>query len=421
MFTPLSSITQQLDQFSIKPTKFDSFSSGTDIKGNVGFASQHHKVNSFEIFNAVLQKAYRHMAFNPGNDSSPSGQTTRPFERENLPVLVGRDIANNGITKYERVDKISSQQAADTILNFITQRIELDKANGANQDQLLERLDQGLKGFIKGFNEAKDQIEGMGLLTSDLSEEINDTFAQVTNGIEQLRERITGINSDNNLTTTDVSRVRLAGQTYESTSFSLSLTTQDGDEITIEVSRSNQSRFSATQNSNGNSSSLNIKQQSTSSSSFNLIVNGELDDDELAAINQLLQDVDAIATDFFAGRFDEAFAQASELDINREELSSLNLQLQKTTTTKALASYQTTSQNGLSSGSINSSSPFLELDHLLDGIQNILEQAKKFEEPLQLLDQLSAGVSRISHQDNQQYDVATLGDQLSSLISQFDL
>lgn len=400
----------------------------------------HQQSDGFKVFNAILQKAYQHLAsnsasaFTPSYAAKPNNATS---SNSNTQTFSPSRVAQYGSPADISTDKISSQQAADTILNFISQRIESDAAAGASEDELLERLDQGLSGFISGFNQAKDQIEALGLLTPSLSDEINDTYERVTSGIEQLRESIIGdsdtendleIDDDlnNNLNTalnaSNLNRVRLASQTSESSSFSLSLVTQDGDQVTIDISRASQSSFSAAFDRNGNSSSLNVNQQSASSSSFQLNVTGELDEDELTAINQLLQDVDAIATDFFDGRFDEAFALALELDIDREELSSLNLQLQKTTTRRALASYQSTAQNDVPSvGDTPSTSPFEELNQLLDSLENILQEARKFSSPLQLVDDLTNGVNQLSEQESGQRLNSDLADRINTLVSLFDL
>ncbi len=422
MLTPISSYSPSLDssrQSSSLPNS-NGFS-GLLIKSNIA-VNEGHQRDSFEIFNAILQKAYRKIAFNPVDNTSRPTETIHGFSSP----------SQSELSDYESVDKISSQQAADTILKFIGNRIRSDASNGASQEQLLERLDQGLQGFIQGFDEAKEQIEALGLLTPELSGEINDTFERVTSGVEQLRERIIDKTSsvddnndvEDNFITTATSRVRLAAETSESSSFSLALTTQDGDLVTIDISRASQSSFSAGFENSSNGSSLLINQQSSSSASFSLNVTGELDEGELNAINQLLQDVDAIANDFFGGRFEQAFELAVELDINREELSSLNLQLQKTTTTRALAEYQSTAQNNLPSADApqtSTTSPFSELTHLLDSLESILEEAKKFSEPLQLINDLSAGLENINYLKQEQNTDISLFNKLESLISQFEI
>ena len=395
----------------------NAFHNSKSVGGLFNISNNHQQSDSFAIFTAVLKEAYQKIAFSP--QSTNGGESIRPPE-----------IAEYDISDYTPIDKISSKQAAKNILGFISQRLRSDAANGAEPEELLQRLDEGLDGFIKGFNEAKDIIEGLGLLTPELSSEINDTFEQVTTGIEQLRERITehvspsenqldGIGDINR--GDNVSKLELSAQQSVSSSFSLALTTRDGDQVSIEIARSSESSFSGSLNSNGTQNSLEISQQRSSSSSFNLNVIGELDADELAAINELLQGVDAIANDFYAGNFDQAFELASELQIDRDELSSLNLQLQKTTTTQALASYQTISQDErpLVGGSEQIQlSPSNQLEQLLNDIQGLIKKAHEFDHPLQLFNDLSSGVEQI-YQTSEKSE--NLVDKLNSLISKFEL
>ena len=325
------------------------------------------------------------------------------------------------IPGYAQVDKISSQQASDTILGFISQKLQMDKANGASQEELLQRLDQGLEGFIKGFNEAKDIIEGMGLLTPSLAGEIGQTYDLVTEGVEALRDGINGIDT----AATNVSQLTLAGERSDSESFSLDLTTQDGDRVTIDISRSSQIGFTSSLQS-GETSAFGLSQQSSTSSSFNLNVTGDLDEGEMAAINQLLQDVDQIAGEFFQGNFDEAFNQALALNIDREELSSLNLQLQKTTTTSAIAAYESTAQSGIEAPQLQNALPITDLNNLLDNIQTILDEAKMFAEPLKLITDVANGVAALHGDDNNNQEqilhkTNELGEMINALVSKFEL
>jgi len=103
-------------------------------------------------------------------------------------------------------------------------------------------------------------------------------------------------------------------------------------------------------------------------------------------------------------------------------LSSLNLQLQKTTTRRALASYQSTAQNDVPSvGDTPSTSPFEELNQLLDSLENILQEARKFSSPLQLVDDLTNGVNQLSEQESGQRLNSDLADRINTLVSLFDL
>ncbi|MFT5520782.1 MAG: hypothetical protein ACI9IA_001379 [Enterobacterales bacterium] len=141
---------------------------------NRGKDNHFNASKSFAVFNDILQKTYQKMVFNP----------EKPTENP------ANSAAKADLSDYQSVDKISSQQAADTILNFIKQRVTLDKLEGADVQALTERLEQGQQSFIKGFNEAKQIIDDLGLLTPELLQEIDDTYRLVTEGLALFKEDI---------------------------------------------------------------------------------------------------------------------------------------------------------------------------------------------------------------------------------------
>jgi hypothetical protein len=335
------------------------------------FRSEVSSGNGFELFNNILQKAYQRIADGTSQAS----------------------VSQASAQKYESADKISANQASTTILNSISRQLQSDEANGASNDALLSRLDAGLEGFIKGFSAAKEQVEGMGLLTPATATEIEDTYDRVTNGIEQLRNSIN--NAENNLSSDEVSnlnRVDLAVDRSQSESFSLQLTTRDGDAVSIDISRQSYNEFSATGQASNLSSSFKFNQTDFSSSSFSLSVTGELDEGELTAIDQLLASVDGIATDFYQGNVDEAFEKMLDLEFDSSEFSRLDLNLQRTRMTNALAAYESTASNTADKSSTRALSANSELNQLLDNIENALAAAKTFKEPLKLLADAIQGI-----------------------------
>lgn len=345
---------------------------------DLNFRSEVSNRDGFDLFNNILQKAYQRIADGPGQ----------------VPV------SQASAQKYQPVDKITATQASSTILNSISRQLESDEVNGASKDALLSRLDAGLEGFIKGFNEARKQIEGLGLLTSETADEIEGTYDRVNNGIEQLRSNIkNGINSDTNILPTDevnnLSQVDFAVDHSQSESFSLQLITLDGDSVSIDISRQSYSEFSATGKLSNLSSSLNLNQSSASSSSFSLNVTGDLDEGELAAINQLLTSVDDIAADFYQGDVNEAFQQILDLEFDSSEFSRLDLNLQRTSTTNALAAYESTASSTGDKPSTRPLSATSELNQLLGNIENALAAARNFQEPLKLLTEVIQGIGNI--------------------------
>ncbi len=332
-------------------------------------------------------------------------------EGPGLNAGVAKGIENAPV--FKPVEKITSEQAANNILDFIQQRLAKDKANGATSEQLNSRLDQALQGFEKGFNEAKDLIEAMGYMTPQLADEISDTYDRVTTGIDELRDSINNAPQANSL-----SRLDVASSFSQTRSFSLSLTTQDGDRVSIEISRAIQSNQAASVNNAEDGFSYAAAREYSSSSSFLLNVTGELDEDELSAINNLLADVDELAQDFYAGNLDQAFQAATELDFNPEELSSLKLNLQQTTTVSAIAAYQSNSGAAPQAATKN-------VGDLLKQVDQLINEAEKFREPLKLIDDIISGLSLLdsvvenTQEDDQQNlssETEALKNNLKSLI-----
>ena len=359
--------------------------------------------DNFQLFNKLLQSAYDHIATQFGN---PVNQNITPAT-----------TSSNGPVYQEGfipVDKISSEQAANTILDFISGRLKSDFAEGASQEELIARLEQGLQGFVKGFNEAKGTLESLGLLTPQLSEEINDTYQRVTDGIESFRGIINDKFDQPVDSVSSLQRLDLSAQTASSASFSLDLITQDGDKVTIDIAQNNSASFSSSFTQSNGGFSLVASTQQSSSSQFNLTVQGELDEEELIAINQLLQDIDSIAVDFYQGDLDAAFASAQELELDRDELSSMNLELQQTVVTSAIASYQTISEQP-------AASPISELDQLIGRIEDLFADVKNFDFPHRLVNDAAKGIDQIEATNFGAENSGGFTDLIGELISQFDL
>ena len=297
-------------------------------------------------------------------------------------------------------------------MDFIAQRLRSDCASGATREELQARLEEGRQGFLQGFNEAKEQIESLGLLTADLDGKITDTYNRVLNGLDRLAAKIDSkFSNDTSNAIEATNRFELQAQSSQQNSFSLNLTTQDGDVVTIDISRFQQQSFSAEFAANGDSTSLQVSASQSFSSNFSLTVQGDLDEGELASINELLEDVNSIASDFYSGDLDGAFELAQQLEIDREELSSLNLQLQQTTVSQAYAAYESVAPEVLRP-------PVAELEQLIGQVEGLLESARQFINPVELLRNSFAGIEELQENSPEK---TGLFDRIDELVEQFQL
>lgn len=114
---------------------------------------------------------------------------------------------------------------------------------------------------------------------------------------------------------------------YERETFSLDLTTAEGDTIRIrsvneQVSNADDWRFG----------SLSATRWSTDQSSgYELYIDGDLNDQERADLDALLAEVNELAAEFYDGDYETAFDMAQAISIDGTTLRSMDLNMQEST------------------------------------------------------------------------------------------
>ena len=293
-------------------------------------------VESFSMFHRTVQKRVSESVPNKFNE----------IENQELERLLA-----------ERDER--AELAAGNILTFVERQLRSDVEGGANKDELESRLNAALEGFEKGFGEASDILGNNGLLSDSLSDEIGLTRDKVLAGLDQLKQQY--IESDEVpqpqaqskeeqgvvIETQDLRRSLgsqlanfSAAQVGEARDFSFELRTQDGDTVTINASAlyAAQASQSSSSRDGVNVSSLNF--ESYEESSFNLTIEGELDEGELQAINDLLSNVNSLADDFYNGDLSIAFDKALSLGFDSDEISGFALSLTQVKSVRAIQAYQ---------------------------------------------------------------------------------
>lgn len=301
------------------------------------------------------------------------------------PNLSGAD----GVQAYKAVEAAdtTANPFAKTILSFIDAQIRRDLADGASAEELKSRLEAGLKGFEEGYGDAFTQLSGMGLLDDQIRTEIEGTRSQVLAGIQKLADEL-GVDLDlpkseplkesqatpivaaaptsvapapvfepgkallsavlrdvqiieqyqkvmkAETTYEHLGRARGAtqAQSYaygiqEDRDFSLKLRTADGDAVTIKMSAARSGLAQLAYGAGRDGMSASLSRQGSQSANLQFAVEGELDEDELRALNDLLAQVGHISEQFFQGDLGRAFELATELSFDRGEIASFDLAL----------------------------------------------------------------------------------------------
>lgn len=289
-----------------------------------------------------------------GRSESPQSLIEKALSRAYTRLAGEFEMPANDRASLQEFQPLSANQVASNILGFIEHRLAQDKADGASEEQLESRLEAGLKGFQQGFSEAETQLEALGMLNNVVAEGIAETYDLVTQGISDLRERFLGekeapsfrdaIESDAGAVADTAKALGLGGieaanntayDFAQKNSFSFSLVTADGDKVKISASATEAyvSRYS------DSAEGQRFAASSSSSQRFSLSVKGELDEDELAAINDLLGQVNDLSEDFFAGDLDKAFQEALDIGYDASEISSFALRLTHTEVQRFASAY----------------------------------------------------------------------------------
>lgn len=307
-------------------------------------------------------------------------------------------ISSRGLSateQYQAFEPLTAEKVANNILGFIERRLRLDQADGATQEQLQARLEAGLSGFKKGFAEAEEQLEALSMLSPEVKADIGKTYDLVLEGIDKLRQNLLDgageataapIAANKPAVTkpavTDVSQTFVGLGSASSRDFSFELTTREGDKVRISASASQSLGMAYEAAVNGGSRSLSLEGSSSSSQSFSLSIEGELNEDELAAINDLLGKVNNLAGQFYAGNLDAAWDQAMALGFDDQQISDYSLSLRQVEV-QLVEVEQVAIVPQVPNPAVASAAQFMR------SLVDALDTAANFAEPIRLLEDLA--------------------------------
>lgn len=349
-----------------------------------------------------LASASPHNGSSEGNLGVGVGQRQDAFERTlsmgYIKLAESMSVSVESPAAAFDTGQLTSEKVAGNILGFIERRLALDKADGASADELTSRLEAGLKGFKQGFAEAQEQLKALDMLTPEIAADIGKTHDLVIAGIEDLREKFLGVSAEDTAEerredTAELARSTLAAGQYDyarANSFSFTLKTADGDTVTIDAKAAQSMSISeAYARDEGGKQSYSLSASYSSSNAFDLSIEGDLDEGELKAINELLGQVNNLADDFFAGDLDSAFDAALELGYNSEEITSYSLNLTQVEVQRVATAYQAGADRGA----------MPELGGVGQFAQDLLgafDMASEFSEPLNLIKQITEQLAEMN-------------------------
>ena len=180
----------------------------------------------------------------------------------------------------------SAEIVAQTVLGFVQQRLQAEASAGADANRLAGLLADARAGVEKGFAEAREQIEALGLMDERLGAGIDESYNRIQNGLSGLSEQFVQRQPESAVsaaTETPGYRIERASELL----FSSEVTTEEGD--------------------------------------------------------RLIGQVEKVSTQFFDGNVQSAFQKAQTLNLGGEALASFSLSLTSTRIVSASA-YESVAQ-----------------------------------------------------------------------------
>lgn len=214
----------------------------------------------------------------------------------------------------------------DTVMQQVGKRIDQARLSGASDDDLQSMFDAARSGVETGFKQAREQIDAINKLNEPLAEKIDAAEQGIYDGIDELEENTFNPQAE----IIKANTVEYA-KAYERTnnSFEFELTTQEGDVVKIKA-MSNYESYQEALSASGNGKELYASySEQNNSSGFNLLVKGDLNDDEMAAIESLMSQVNDLADEFYTGDLGTAFDMAMNLTSDADQIAQFSLDLKQ--------------------------------------------------------------------------------------------
>ena len=242
----------------------------------------------------------------------------------------------------------SPDVVADNILNFVKRRASQAQAQGKSEEYVKNMIADAQKGIVQGFNEAKKDLKDLGMLDEPLEESINIAFDKTYQGLEGLYEDLSPdvqdrfqftsfekfSSSSKSLSYLPLQQsseshfVQNTEEYHSESKLNFQLKTLEGDTVSISLNEvyHKSSQFSLNSEERGGASVLSSSFENQESF-FHFSVNGELSNEEMKAVDDLLFQVNDLAETFFSGNMSAAFEQAQSIGFDSDQIASFALNL----------------------------------------------------------------------------------------------
>jgi len=300
------------------------------------FPSNHQRNDRGEISGERANHTHKHNSLANGL----SVAETRKLLNDQIVNKLDKTLGKAGATSLYELDSndFTPEKVADRILSFVGATIS--GLQGAGKDQQSEALQQARKGIEKGFKEAKEILESLGVFKDEIKENAEKTYQLLQDGLEKLAGSLeSGAPLIHGLLASS-QQMAVERSSMFKQSFDFELTTKDGDVVKINVNKLDASLESAYVSQSPGETTMAYSSTQLSQSGYSISVEGHLDDDELEAIDNLLNDATQAANKYFAGDTQLAMDQLTHMGYDTSEIAGFTLELKEHQQTRETTAYQ---------------------------------------------------------------------------------
>lgn len=295
------------------------------------------------------------------HSGSMSSESSQKMLNDKIIDAVDEVLQKNKAAAIRTLDSkdYTPEAVSNRILSYVQAAISRADTRNSNGSEILAQARQGIK---RGFQDAENILASLNALSGKIAENVQKTFDLVQNGLDE-----TGSPS--------ITQRQTSYSSNQSQSFSLDITTGDGDVVTLNLQKSQSSSAYQAQLQSTRSNTTISEFNFSSNSNVEFSVQGTLDEEELVAIKELLNNSKNIADQFFKGDAGAAFEAGLGLGFNSSQLTGFSLSLDQSSQIETQAYREVSGFTEY----VDHSRPPAELANLLTPIHDI---AKSLESTL---------------------------------------
>ncbi|WP_111980078.1 DUF5610 domain-containing protein [Algibacillus agarilyticus] len=239
------------------------------------------------------------------------------------------------------------EDVAKNVLNFVGGALTGAAKGGAKTEQLLQMLGEARKGVEKGIGDARKILGDSILPGGEIDEGIKKTNGLINFGFDRFEQQINDPDYNGAYRYEAVGYQESIEISSEKTG-NIEIQTNDGDVVTINFeslrayNEKRKEEQTSEENAEGNlyTRSKEHSIENYHNDKFAFSVEGELDEAELKAVGDLINNISSLADEFYNGDVTAAYEKATELGFDQKEISNYAIELEMTNKVKVQQAYK---------------------------------------------------------------------------------